>query len=319
MLRIIAADIGGTHSRFAGFTGQEGGEITLIETCWLKTAESPSFGDLVSRLRSSGFPLLPEEADIVVIAVAGPVEKGVYSSPPFISWDIDISSCRDNFGFKRCLLINDFIAQAHACRAKPGREARRIMEGEIAEDGATAVIGAGTGLGKAVLYPLGKADYIATPSEGGHASFPFAPGREQEFQEFLLQRNGNSYVTGNDVLSGRGLGAIHRFLTGEDLMPKEVTARLTADSETLVWAARFYGRACRDFALETLALGGIYIAGGLAARTPALVTHEEFAREFRSSSTMSSILAGMPVFLMSDQESGLWGAALCGQRSVRAA
>jgi glucokinase len=74
---------------------------------------------------------------------------------------------------------------------------------------------------------------------------------------------------------------------------------------------------CRNYALETLSLGGLYIAGGVAARTPELITHEIFATEFRSSPTMSKILEKIPVFLITNEESGLWGAALLGLQTLK--
>ena len=60
--------------------------------------------------------------------------------------------------------------------------------------------------------------------------------------------------------------------------------------------------------LTVLARGGLYIAGGLAVRTPELVKSEAFASEFRRSPTMADLLAEVPVHLISDEESGLWGA-----------
>jgi glucokinase len=116
------------------------------------------------------------------------------------------------------------------------------------------------------------------------------------------------------VVSGRGLRHVHWFLTGRDLAPEKITAQLTDQSETLAWAARFYGRVCRNFVLDVLARGGLYIAGGVAARTPALLTHDNFRNEFLDSATMADVLASIPVFLMDNQESGLWGAAWHGQQ-----
>jgi glucokinase len=64
-------------------------------------------------------------------------------------------------------------------------------------------------------------------------------------------------------------------------------------------------------------MGGVYIAGGVAARTPAIVTHEAFGAEFRSSPTMARLLEGMPVYLIRDEDSGLWGAAALGLQMLR--
>ena len=94
--------------------------------------------------------------------------------------------------------------------------------------------------------------------------------------------------------------------------------RILPDSQTLQWAARFYGRACRDFALETLALGGIYISGGVAARTPELVTHGAFSEEFLSSDTLANILCNIPIYLIKDQNAGLWGCSVLGHQELNA-
>jgi glucokinase len=312
MRNILSADIGGTNSRFAHFMADSDGKLKLQETLWLKTKESSSFGNLLDQLRATDFPLKPEDADIVAVAVAGPVLGGTYSAPPFIGWDIDVSNADKDFGLKRCLLLNDFVAQAYACRTGPGESAEKILPGKVVPDAAIAVIGAGTGLGKAVLLPDGRGGFVALPSEGGHTNFPFVSMRECEYQEFLYREVGDVYMTGNVVVSGRGLSYLHKFLTGEDLRPNEVTAGFTGDSETLVWASRFYGRVCRNFALETMAQGGLYIAGGVAAKAPVLIKHKAFREEFRSSPEHEALLAGMPVCLITDEQSGLWGAAFMG-------
>ncbi len=317
MKTLIAADIGGTHSRFGIFHVKGDGGLSLTKVHWLNTADYESFGGLVEGLRAGGFPIAPEDADIVVIAIAGPVEKGARSSPPFISWSIDISNAKEDFGFRRAALINDFVAQAFACLSPAGAAAELIVGGEPVKGAAAAVIGAGTGLGKAVVLPGGKGGHRAMPSEGGHANFPFVSGRECEFQEFLLRMSAERYITANDVVSGRGLSSLHLFLTGEKLEPREVAERFRQYPRTLEWASRFYGRVCRNYVLETLALGGLYIAGGVAARNPELVKGTVFEAEFRSSDTMGALLAKIPVYLITDENSGLWGAAVYGMQELK--
>ncbi len=312
MIKIISADIGGTNSRFALFEVNSSGRLSLVETKWLRTKDSSSFGYLIDMLRGSGFSLDPGDADIVAVAVAGPVENGVYSSPPFISWDVDISNAKDDFGFKKCVLINDFVAQAFACRSPVGESAEKILPGRKGPDSVLAVIGAGTALGKAALVPDGAGGFAAVASEGGHADFPFVSEREFKFQEFLMLELKEKYITSNSVVSGKGLSSIHAFLTGERLDPQEIAAKSSPDSETFAWTARFYGRVCRNYALEIVAIGGVYVAGGVAARIPELLKHKNFEEEFRSSATMGGLLKKIPVFLINNQESGLWGSALYG-------
>ncbi|MFN2366499.1 MAG: glucokinase [Desulfurivibrionaceae bacterium] len=318
MKSILAADIGGTNSRFGHFRLDRDGTLALVDTKWLPTTEAESFARLLEQLRAGDFSLAPEKADIAVIAVAGPVEHGTYCAPPYISWDIDLARAEERKSLQQAYLINDFVAQAYACRSPLGKSARRILTGEIVADGTVGVLGAGTALGKAGLFPLPSSTFQALPSEGGHAYFPFVSEREFAFQEFFRKKSGRQHITGNLVVSGRGMRYLHWFLSGAELQPPEVTGSAEwANSETLAWFAGFYGRVCRDYALEMLALGGLYIAGGIAAENPEILTHANFKSEFLDSPTMGHLLAKIPVFLITDQDSGLWGSAFHGRQLLR--
>jgi glucokinase len=285
MKNILAADIGGTNSRFAYFRVDTNRNLSFVESKWLKTRNSESFSDLLNQLSSSDFTLPLDEADAAVFAVAGPVEQGTYSKPPNIRWEIDMSS--------------------------PVIEsAQQVVPGKIEPTAPLAVVGAGTGLGQAALAPQLSGGYVAIPSEGGHASFPFETQSELVYMDFLLQQIAAPYIRTEVVVSGKGLSLVHQYLTGKRLQPAEVAAELNKECETLNWMARFYGRVCRNYALQILALGGVYIAGGVAAKIPTLVTHQEFMKEFRRSETMGHVLEKIPVLLNTNEESGLWGSAV---------
>ena len=314
--RILAADIGGTSSRFAQFEFSEGG-LAKRKVVWLKTADARSLGDLLAALPAAGLGLAAAEADLAVFAIAGPIEDGVFSKPPNIDWEVDLRNLGDRVRLNHAVLINDFLAQAFAPLSEVGQSARTILPGNPSARGTIAVIGAGTGLGKAFLVPDGRGGFVGAPSEGGHANFTPENQREQEFAAFVATRCGTRIAEWDAIVSGRGLTLIHEFLTGDRLEPKDVAAIFGESSEDLAWFARFYGRVCRCFALETLALGGMFIAGGVAAKNPEILTHPEFEREFRTSATMGDILARIPVKLVDDEESGLWGAAAYAVEELR--
>jgi len=80
--------------------------------------------------------------------------------------------------------------------------------------------------------------------------------------------------------------------------------------------ARFYGRVCRDFALNTLCFGGLYISGGLAARNPEIIYHPCFIEEFFACEKMSHILKQIPIYHIKNQDIGLWGAAFYGVQNL---
>ncbi len=317
MKHVFVADIGGTNSRFGHFTVNAQGELSPAAVQWLKTGEAASFPVLLQHLRSAGFPLPPESSDMAVFAVAGPVEDGARSRPPLIPWDIDLTALQKAMGPERCLLINDFVAQAYACSSDAGARAELILPGRSAAGSPVAVIGAGTGLGKALLLETAPGLYQAVSSEGGHTNFPFVTEQESAFQAYLLQERGDRYITGNTVVSGKGLSYLHGFLTGRRLDPADVVEEMAGCPETLSLSARFYGRVCRNYLLETLALGGLFVAGGVAAKAPQLLRHAEFEREFRSSDTLAHLLADVPVSLITDRNSGLWGGAVLARQRLR--
>jgi glucokinase len=317
MKTILAADIGGTHSRFAAFRTGEERRLELIRSLWLNTAEFDSMKAMLDQLEKENFDLPASAADVSVMAIAGPIINKTYSNPPNIDWDIDLSELAGALGLKKCALINDFVAQAFACRTPVMDAARRILPGTVDPAAPLAVIGAGTGLGHATLIPLEKGGYAALGSEGGHASFPFESAAEVNYMHYLLKDTGEPYVRAETVVSGSGLSRLHHFLTGERLKPAQVARRLTDESATLRWMARFLGRLSRNYALAVVAFGGVYISGGVAAKLPELVTHREFARAFRKTDVMSHVLNRIPVFLNADEESGLWGAALKGMQILR--
>ena len=315
MKKILASDIGGTSSRFAHFEADHLGALHLKGIKTLPTKEYSSFAALMDALRDSEFTLRPGDADAVCLGLAGPV-RGAYCDPPNIDWDVDLTE-PDRFGLTGAVMINDFVAQAYACVSSVGKDAKIVLSGEPDPLGAVAVLGPGTGLGKAALIPDNKGAYVPMPSEGGHAAFPFAPGPEQEFSEFIIKRLRVSYPTIDNVVTGGGMALLHEFLTGQAVSPHEVPSGAEADGQYTQWGARMLARVARNFALDTLATGGVFIAGGVAARNPALVTNEAFRAEFTSSEKHSVLLGRIPVRLVTNEDNGLWGAAYRGLMELK--
>jgi len=307
MPSILAADIGATNSRFAFFRGDDPAGLSLVSSVWFPTAQAASFQELLASLASSDLGLDHERADLICLAAAGPVQGESYCQPPHIAWDIDLG--RDLGGDTPSLLINDFVAQAWACLSPVARAAQEVLPGQADPQATKAVIGAGSNLGHAALAPDGRGGWVPVASEAGHAAFSFFGPEEAAYQEFLGQERGDPYPIADTVVSGKGLSYLYQFFTGRKLEPAQVGEALDSHPPTLEWMARFYGRACRQWALQVVALGGVYIAGGLAVKLPDLVRHPAFGGEFRLADPTNRILAGIPVWLITDENSGLWGAA----------
>lgn len=306
MARILAADIGGTNSRFALFEGTDS-ELVMADSIWLETHGVDSFDQLLEQLWDSDFTARPGDFDSAALAVAGAVKHGVECQfLPNAPWGVDLRSV--DLGVAKACLINDFAAQAYACRTNAVSDALVLQPGEPDCQGVIGVIGAGTGLGYSALLH-GENEWAALPSEGGHMAFPFSGEREYEYAEFNRKESKRNWPEGDSVVTGLGLRLVHKFLTGEDISPKEISAKITSDSETTKWYARFYGRACRDWALALMCDGGLYIAGGIAAKNPILVQSPEFLKEFHNSHVYEDFLHSVPIKLNNNEESGLLGAA----------
>jgi glucokinase len=308
MTTILAFDIGGTRSRAAIFESR-GTELTLGTSVELETQRFRSFTELLQAFRESELRIGSGSA--AVIAAAGPVQNGV-CIPPNVPWTIELETLRSSSGIRRAAMINDFLAVCYSILTPARDSAVNMLAGTPEDEFPIAVLGAGTGLGKAALVPRAGAVPAALPSEGGHGNFPAESDEEWEYAAFLKGKHKGRYVSWEDVLSGRGLAALHEFLTGHQAAPAEVGALLTPESRTAEWFARFYGRAARNFALEVLARGGVFIAGGVAAKNPLLIRHAAFAAEFRSPRTHAGIFSAIPVRLLSNEHAGLWGAAYYG-------
>lgn len=337
-MRILAADIGGTHSRFGLFEADAAGSLRAL--AWGRVSSAgPDFPAVLDALAAAHPELTPDKADMVSLAVAGPVDASGRVQPANLPYAVEAGHVRRRAGTPDVpvLLINDFEAQALACLT-PVMDEALPLNGEDAPgagarsadpatghgflfprpglDAPCAVIGAGTGLGMALLIPgpVAPGGARVLPSEGGHAVFPFVDEEEAAFGRFVAARQGVSSARGDDVVTGPGLALLHEYLTGEVLSPAELAAAPGfAASDTCRLFARFYGRICRNVALIALARSGLVITGGLAARCPALIRHPAFRVEFLDApGQFRALLAAVPLWHNADQRGGLWGAALAG-------
>ena len=361
---LLAADIGGTNSRFALFevlpencTGPDlcsFPDLYLRKEHWLKTGDYKNFTGLLQALHqfSQANNFLPHSLSCACIAAPGPIE-GQFCYPPNIAWTIDALEVNNILGIEQVFLINDFVAQAYACMLARSPKSRGRFELETIwlpkhknsssqnlPQAPVAILGAGSGLGKAIILETAQ---LVLPSEGGHANFPFIGSEEFAYAEFIKQAYGIEAIENEQIISGCGLARLYDYharqrelphaqehaqpdnLLDEDngiKKPKrsshEVSAILRGDISqkpeaglTMEWYARFYGRICKNFALNSLALGGIYITGGMATRVPVL-QHPAFLQSLQQSQTQKRLLEKIPLFHINSQQAGLRGAALFG-------
>jgi len=283
-------------------------------------------GNIVSqrRLASADFtdfaPLLGEflrDADVTItggcLAVAGPVaDDGRSAKITNLPWAIDASSLEREFaiGPGPLQLINDFAAAAMGVTALAANELVTLQAGEPRAGGVKLVVGAGTGLGMAVLVREGGR-WRALPSEGGHVGFAPTDEIQARIWTELFREHGR--VTSERLVSGPGLESIHRILVGEAVAAETISERALAgdaaarQSVDVFLAA--YGAFAGDMAMAVMARGGVYLAGGIAAKMLPLLRSGTLVAAFNAKAEHAGLVAGMPLHVVTDPRLGLRGAA----------
>ena len=220
---IMAVDLGGTNCRFAGFTLDKG-ILSLHRMGKRKTAELPDTGALISAC-GTALDRHPRTADAFVVGMAGPVADPLKARLTNAPLEVDLTDAGERYGIRSCRIINDFTAEACACLTEAGSSAHCVLGAPGPRPaGPIGIIGAGTGLGTASLIRDSHGSWLPLPAEGGHVIFPFIGKEEEAFQDFAARELGLACLSGDDVLSGRGLRLLHLFLTGERREAHEIAA-----------------------------------------------------------------------------------------------
>jgi glucokinase len=312
--RIVAADIGGTHARFALATIDGNRVTSLGEPVTLKTADHGSFQLAWEEFgRRADEPLPPALA----ISFAGPVggELLKLTNNP---WVIRPALIPEKLGVSEYLVVNDFGAVAHAVAAFDGSAYSHLCgpDEPLPQNGMVTILGPGTGLGVAgLLLRDGEAQVIET--EGGHIDF--APLDALEDRILVELRRSFRRVSVERILSGRGLMNLYEALAAVEGLPAEIhderalwTAALVG-SDSLAAAAldRFcltLGAVAGDLALAQGA-AAVAIGGGLGFRLRDHLPRSGFRDRFIAKGRFERRMDGLPVKLITHPQPGLFGAA----------
>jgi glucokinase len=312
--QIVAADIGGTHARFAIAEIDGGRVVALGEPVTLRTADHASLQTAWEHFAGTLGRPLPRAAGI---AIASPVSGEVikFTNNP---WIIRPALIDEQLGLDDHTLVNDFGAVGHAV-AQLGPEHFRHLCGPdtpFAENGIVSIVGPGTGLGVAhVLRRDGR--YFVSETEGGHIDF--AP--LDSIEDAILARLRMRYrrVSAERIVSGPGLPEIYAALAAIEgravaaIDDKALWTLALEGSDSLAVAAldRFclsLGAVAGDIALAQGA-SGVVIAGGLGLRIAERLTQSGFAQRFTAKGRFEALMAAMPVKLVTYPQPGLYGAA----------
>ncbi|QUS35241.1 glucokinase [Falsirhodobacter algicola] len=295
----LVADVGGTNTRMALADG-----LTVLHDSVRRftNAEFAGIDMVIDRfLLDAG-----EAVGGACLAVAGPVANGV-ATLTNLDWTIDAGLLRSVTGAASVAVLNDLQAQGHALGHI---SLRSVVPGRPAAEGAARlVVGVGTGFNASPVHitPNGR---LVPPSESGHINLPARTEAEQRLARHLDGIHGIATI--EEALSGRGLTAIHAFVTGTERPTKEIIPLIGTDTEATESARLFVGllgSVVGNLGLVHLPFGGIALCGGMAR---ALAPHLEtlgFAEAMRDKGRFSDFVSAFPVSVIEDDYAALTGCA----------
>jgi glucokinase len=325
---LLAGDVGGTNTRLALF--QVGATEPLFARSYPSAAHTGVdviTEKFLAEARTAG--IAGRGPDRACFGIAGPVEGNVCRATN-LPWVVDGRTLSQRLSIPKVRLVNDFHAAALGSVAVPAEKLVAIGGGPRDPGGPVAVLGPGTGLGQAfLLWSATEGRHQVLPSEGGHADFAPRTDLESGLLRFLTAKYGR--VSYERVLSGRGLVDAFTYLGDEPAVrtlihpdtvtalgaedPAAVISRRALDGSDPVCGAALamfcgvLGALAGNLALTVLATGGVFVAGGIAPRVLPFLQRSFFREAFERKGRLHSLVARIPLFVVTHAEPGLLGAA----------
>jgi len=317
---LLIADVGGTKAVLAWVDPRDDVRA-LTDVRTYATREYASFDRVLEHYLASS-----PEPTRAVLAVAGPVVAG-HARITNLPWEIAERSVEKAHGIHAVRLLNDLEATAWSLPSLEPSDLVVLQDGVRHARGSIAVVAPGTGLGEAFLTWDGTA-YSAHATEGGHADF--APNDDAQDRLLSTLRAEYDHVSVERVCSGYGIGNIYRHLARQgafvelpavqaqideaaDITPVVVAAALEGESPLCVQTVRMFSEILAaeagNFALKTLATGGVVLAGGLPRRLLPFLQTPVFLSRFAAKGRFADWLERTPLSVLRDPLAPLHGAA----------
>jgi len=339
---VFGADLGGTNTKIA-VAGVKKDSVELIFSLFFKSSEITFFSTALQEcinIAKAKFDIDFSNGCIGAAGIVSEDKKNVSLTNQTMK--INTDELIKKTGLKKVLLINDFEAVGYGINLlnfqneKEVYPIRNNLE-NISSNKTRAAIGAGTGLGKSILVFDEKNNfYNPVSSEGGHSDFPIYSDFEKELVNYIKnKRRIAEPLTYDELLSGRGIEIIYQFLREKKSdnitkYTKEIDASkdktpLIAKYKNLDETCKevfsiftiFYARCAKNFVLECLAMDGLFIAGGIAAKNKEIFNSKEFFSEFENVYQYSNFLKKISVFVILDENIGLKGACFAATKKIR--
>jgi glucokinase len=317
---LLAGDIGGTKTTLAVYASEGTQPLVLVREAWFPSQYYEGVEPILHGFLRSG----AERIAAAALGLPGPVLEGAVQTTN-LPWHVTVASVAHAVDCARVRLMNDLETTAYGALFLPAADIQVLNVGKP-RHGNRAVIAAGTGLGQAFLFWDGVR-YHPVATEGGHVDFAPQDGQDIGLLQFLQQQYGR--VSYERLLSGPGLFNIFSFLTQELRKPVEPAVRerlQLADPAAVIGQAgvtglcatceeavhiflRLYAAQAGNLALTVMAIGGVYIGGGIITKLLPRVDPSVFLQSFANKGRQAQLMSEMPVSILLNPATSQLGAA----------
>ncbi|MDD4905173.1 MAG: glucokinase [Methylobacter tundripaludum] len=317
---ILAGDIGGTKTVLSILTGEANGSLTCVQEQTYSSRLFPEFDDILTAFLPAGVNIKS-----ACFGVAGPVVNQRCQTTN-LPWLLDAAALKIKLGTAKVKLLNDLEAMALGMLYLPEHDLVELNPNAETQEGNIAVIAAGTGLGEAILYWDGNKHHpMAT--EGGHSDFAAQNPRQDQLLTYL-RKSYPDHVSYERILSGIGFSHLYDFLCEQDFAPpcpdvpdnnseidrNAVISGLGVSGEDRLCAeavrlfVELYGAETGNLALKSLAIGGIFIGGGIGPKILPAMQDGNFIQAFKAKGRFLPLLDNISVKLSLNPRTPLIGA-----------
>src|SRR3954447_4671884 len=317
----VAGDIGGTKTVLALYE-EAGDDLKQLRDETFKSKDHSSLEQILGKF------LKGEKLKAGCFGVAGAVIEGKAQTTN-LTWMLDEVKLAAAIGAPRVKLLNDLEAAAYGMlHLKPDELVSLNPHADQPRKGNVAVIAAGTGLGEGMLYFDGQSHHPLA-SEGGHCDFAPRTDVEIDLLHYLRDKF-KGHVSYERVLSGPGYMNVYEFLRDKGYHPETPSLReklktsevpsatitqlgLTGEDALCLATndlfSAIYGAESGNLALKCVAVGGVFVGGGIAPKMLKALQKGNFLEGFLDKGRFANLMKSLPVFVSLNPRAPLIGAA----------
>ena len=351
---ILVGDVGGTNIRLniRRISKDINAPHNIINRGKLSSQKYPSLEAAVEEYLSTyknteNYPLY------AVIGLPGPIKNNEIQRFSNINhWpSANGDEYAKKFGIKKFIFLNDFASNSYGVQTNLQLDKDYIVINDVPaeEGGVKGIIGPGSGLGNAFLVKNPENKFYTIGScEAGHMDFFSKNKKHFELAEFTKKLLGQELLCIERICSGKGLIPMYKFLLEQekdikrdmdlgkkldelkdmhnlldvDKLNIEIVTKGLKDEcplckKVLELFVEIFGETAGNSALYCLPTGGMYLVSGLSYALRDMIKNSGlFMKHFVNKDSFQFLLEKFPVYLVTNGELGILGAAECARRLI---